>query len=488
MNPTNFFLTLIITTTLILSAFGADRALVIGIDNYQNPNVSRIQGGVADAKAMERFIQEKFGFNIKDIRTLTDSQATTLNIRESVKNWLIKDSKAGDRVFFFYSGHGARVLDQDGDEEDQRDEVIAPFDIDLTVQENNIVPRNFIRDDEINEWIGALFNRQLVMVFDSCNSGTLSRSADFPSKFLNLEAIPVAAKSFTDDQWSPKTKDLTTIIDKYMSNKTPNAVVISASQPNQTAAWFDSNGSLCNQPSPTAKYRGALAYLFEKAYQNGNPTLSQLNEFLINEMRKLQENKMMCQTNPDFQKPFLEFSQPKANQTLWGMANANRTKPNWEQSPIASLQNPLSKIQVSLNFKANNNSYKIGEAINYSVTVSEDAYIYVVVFSENNVATLPNSSSQIFLKKGEISNLGATAQEPLGKDVWVAIAAKQKIAGLENLSDDQQFTWDEVYKKIGVNELQSEIETVAKTRGAGSAKMKPSEWQTTSVIMTTLPK
>ncbi len=488
MNLSNVLLSTIIISTLILSAFGADKALIIGIDNYQNPNVSRVEGGVADARAMERFIQEKFGFKLKDIRTLTESQATTFNIRDSVKNWLIKDSKAGDRVFFFYSGHGARVLDQDGDEDDKRDEVIAPFDIDLIIQGDKVIPRNFIRDDEINEWIAALSNRQLVMVFDSCNSGTLSRSDGKPTKFLNLETLPTTSRSSSDEQWSPKSKDLTTIIDTYLDKKTPNAVVISASQPNQTAAWFDTNGSLCNQSSATAKYRGALAYLFEKAYQNGNPTLSQLNSFLTIEMQKLQENKMMCKTNSDFQKPLLEFSAPKANQTLWGMDSTNRVKPNLESPVIASLQNPLSKMQVGLNFNSHNNSYKIDDAIKYSVTVSEDAYLYVVVFSENNVATLPNSSDQIFLQKGKISNLSATAGEPLGKDVWVVIAAKQKIAGLENLPKDQQFTWDEIYKKIGIDELQSEIEIVAKTRGAGSAKMQPSEWQTASVVMTTLPK
>jgi hypothetical protein len=36
--------------------------------------------------------------------------------------WLVNDVKAGDSLFFMYSGHGTQVKDLDGDEDDGLDE------------------------------------------------------------------------------------------------------------------------------------------------------------------------------------------------------------------------------------------------------------------------------------------------------------------------------------------------------------------------------
>lgn len=496
MNFTKVAGTFLLVFVLSVAVFSEDRALIIGIDEYKgSPDINPIQGGIADARAMESLIQRKFGFSRSSIRTLLGSQATAFGIKDSVQNWLINGTKPGDRIFFFYSGHGARVADQDGDEtEDQRDEVIAPYDIEVNYINNKPAPKNFIRDDEVNEWLAALAGRQVVMVFDSCNSGTISRSLGKEnSKFLNLEALPVTTRGGGDEVRSPKTRDLSTVIDKYMSDKTPNAVIISAAQANQTATWMDTNESKCNENLSTAKYRGALAYLFEKAFESSNPTLSQLESYLTNEMVRLQDAKIMCKSSRDeYQKPWLEFDSSLANQSLWGMNNSSRIRPNWEQSPATALLNPLSKMKVSLNFNSPGEVYRIDDDIQYSVSIEEPAYLYVLVFSENNRANVifPYSENKSNFKQAGTHQFEAVAGEPLGRDVWVAIASKKRISALENLPDNEPFTWDELYSKIGLTELQTKVQEVARTRGAQSPGSKPgnTEWQSATKVMTTHPK
>lgn len=485
-----------------LAATATDRVLIIGIEHYRdekkcNAEMNNLQegcvtptyGGVSDALAMEKLAREKFVFPKNSIRILKESEATAANIRDSFKNWIIRDTRPGDRVFVFYSGHGARVKDDGTDESDEKDEILAPFDI-------QTVPAlsNFIRDDEINEWIAALTGRQVVMVFDSCHSGTISRSFGKSGKYLITEEI-IKSRSFTD-QFSDVPKitrsyDLSTTVDKYMSDKTPNVVVISAAQAYQQAMWFDANGSKCGVDPPNANYRGALAFLFEKIYQNGNPTLSQLDAELKNQMLKLGKagTGQLCPANNEYQVPVVEYGSNRANATLW---NNNSATPNWTQSVSAELQNPLSKIDVRLAFSSLNNSYRIGDNINYTVTVREEVYLYVIVFSEKNIATViyPYSEDQQKPKSVGTYNFSGNAQEPLGKDVWVVIASRKSLPNLENLPVNKLYSWQEIYDKIGVNKMQTQIQQIARTRGVGvpSGELKDTDWQTTTAVMETLPK
>ena len=111
------------------SATAADRVLIIGVEHYRDEKrcnaernnlqegcVTPTYGGVADALAMEKLVREKFGFPKNSIHTLTELRATAANIRDEFKNWIIRDTRPGDRVFVFYSGHGARVKDDGTDE------------------------------------------------------------------------------------------------------------------------------------------------------------------------------------------------------------------------------------------------------------------------------------------------------------------------------------------------------------------------------------
>ena len=42
--------------------------------------------------------------------------------------WVVNESRPGDTVWIHYSGHGGRVPDDDGDEDDGYDETLIPID------------------------------------------------------------------------------------------------------------------------------------------------------------------------------------------------------------------------------------------------------------------------------------------------------------------------------------------------------------------------
>ena len=66
-------------------------------------------------------------------------EPTRANI-ESAFGDIVRKSQPGDTVWIHYSGHGGRVEDQDGDEEDGFDETLIPVDFQQAGQ---------IRDDDL---------------------------------------------------------------------------------------------------------------------------------------------------------------------------------------------------------------------------------------------------------------------------------------------------------------------------------------------------
>lgn len=147
------------------------RALLVGIDDYQylNPLV----GSKQDVENMTKFIQSQWGYQSSQIRTLTDEQATRAAILAAFDDWLIRGSQAGDKVLFYYSGHGYFLTDDDSDERDGYDEALCPVDAGQALDGRKI---NMIRDDEINRRLKQLTGRQVTVIADACHSGSLTKN------------------------------------------------------------------------------------------------------------------------------------------------------------------------------------------------------------------------------------------------------------------------------------------------------------------------
>lgn len=88
-----------------------DRAVVVGINAYPvrttGPlkDFTPLDGCVNDARAIADFVVGKRGFKRSQVRLLTDAAATRRAMMAALR-WLVKGARPGDRLLFYYSGHG----------------------------------------------------------------------------------------------------------------------------------------------------------------------------------------------------------------------------------------------------------------------------------------------------------------------------------------------------------------------------------------------
>lgn len=148
-------------------------ALLVGINAYEDSRIRVLRGGLNDVEKMWDVLVGGFDFPPGHICVLRNEEATRDGILAAVRNHLVANARPGDVVVFYYSGHGAQVLDQaGGDEPDGLDETIVPYD-------SNMSGDRDIRDDTINELIREVAGKteNVTFIFDACSSGSASRGA-----------------------------------------------------------------------------------------------------------------------------------------------------------------------------------------------------------------------------------------------------------------------------------------------------------------------
>ncbi|KAG2236241.1 hypothetical protein INT48_008601 [Thamnidium elegans] len=151
---------------------GRKRALLIGINYIGSANA--LNGCINDVHNVKEFLITLYNFKAEDMVILTDDQTdakflpTKQNILSAMQ-WLVRDAQMNDSYFFHFSGHGGRVKDTDGDEDDGYDETIYPVDHDRYEGESGQIV-----DDEMHEIMVRPLpaGARLTCIFDSCHSGT----------------------------------------------------------------------------------------------------------------------------------------------------------------------------------------------------------------------------------------------------------------------------------------------------------------------------
>ncbi|KAH3666181.1 hypothetical protein OGAPHI_004370 [Ogataea philodendri] len=148
---------------------GTKKALLIGI-NYIGTN-NALRGCINDAHNMYNYLTQAQGYKAEDIVMLTDDQRELVKVPTKANmiramQWLVKDAKPGDSLFFHYSGHGGQEEDQDGDEEDGFDDCIYPVDF----QQSGSLIDDVMHDIMVRPLPAGC---RLTCIFDSCHSGTV---------------------------------------------------------------------------------------------------------------------------------------------------------------------------------------------------------------------------------------------------------------------------------------------------------------------------
>jgi len=147
------------------------RAVLFGI-RYKNTE-NELEGCVNDANNMGILLQTEFGYLEQNITIVTDDDDVFPPTKKNILNTLkkaVKQTKAGDTLTVFFSGHGTQQLCEEGDEDNNEDtpgfdDALCPCDYD---------DNGGITDDMLyhilveNLAVGA----KVRAIFDCCHSGT----------------------------------------------------------------------------------------------------------------------------------------------------------------------------------------------------------------------------------------------------------------------------------------------------------------------------
>jgi len=222
-------------------------ALLVGINQYPS---EPLRGCVNDMELQRHLLIHRFGFNPKDIYTLTDEKATRQGILEAFEEHLIRQAKPGDVVVYHYSGHGSRVFDPDPI-------VVEPGS--NGGLNGTLVPVNYGSIDGLPQQGGvvedimghtlfllmlALKSENFTAVLDSCYSGggtrpdVRVRSRDNQGKKLQISPME---KSY-QDQWLSRLNLSREDFVKLYRTGVAKGVVLAATNPEQTAIDIRFNG------------------------------------------------------------------------------------------------------------------------------------------------------------------------------------------------------------------------------------------------------
>ncbi|MCH8198315.1 MAG: caspase family protein, partial [Proteobacteria bacterium] len=135
--------------------FGAYHALVIGNNNYRE--LPKLKTAVNDARAVARLLSTDYGFSTKLLIDATRADVIAALARMRAK------LKANDNLLIYYAGHG--VIDD-----------VTERGYWLPVDAEQGVPTNWVSNDDITAMLRAIRANHIMVVADSCYSGTLVRA------------------------------------------------------------------------------------------------------------------------------------------------------------------------------------------------------------------------------------------------------------------------------------------------------------------------
>ncbi|TYI24096.1 hypothetical protein ES332_A06G209500v1 [Gossypium tomentosum] len=146
------------------------RAVLVGC-NYPKTQFG-LHGCINDVKTIKDAILN-FGFKESDINVLTDAPGSSVlptgaNIRDAL-NRMARNAKAGDVLFFYFSGHGTRIPIFQPGQPFKQDEAIVACDL------------NLITDVDFRRFVNRLpEGASFTILSDSCHSGATPVNPNMP--------------------------------------------------------------------------------------------------------------------------------------------------------------------------------------------------------------------------------------------------------------------------------------------------------------------
>ncbi|MDQ0588973.1 caspase family protein [Variovorax paradoxus] len=181
------------------AAFATPRALLVGVSELVNqPQALWLQAPRNDVMLMRDALQKQ-GFAAADITVLADGVSGALlpeaQAIHGALGRLLAQSRSGDFVLLYFSGHGTRLRDSGKryQEPDGLSENFLARDVRGTLGSDNALTGD-LRDADFDAWIQAFLARNVFVasVFDTCSANSMTRSSTADS--------PLVAEGPADDE------------------------------------------------------------------------------------------------------------------------------------------------------------------------------------------------------------------------------------------------------------------------------------------------
>jgi hypothetical protein len=299
-------LLLVLALPVVAASAQQRRALLVGIDGYDlwrapvvatapvaaSTPVARakapaLAGPVNDVRALRTALVSQQGFSEADVRLLTDRAATREGILQAIDS-LVSVARAGDVVLFYFAGHGSRRLNSRARTLSRLEPTIVPVDVNGGGFD--------IRTRELKARFAPLLDRrvELILIFDSCHSGGLTRTLDeVTTRFTGVDLRDAAD------------------IDSTPSLESRGALVLSAAQDYQVAIERRDTDGVAH---------GVFTSALLAAWQSGSP-----NEAIGQSFRRV---RAIVQSDGLAQEPVLAATSARAARTLFGgLADASAQRP-----------------------------------------------------------------------------------------------------------------------------------------------------------------
>lgn len=164
-------------------------AVCIGISQFADDRIRDLTICHQDAESFAKMLKTSCGFD--EVILLTNKRATRVAIEKAIRGTLAEKTGPNDEIVIYWSGHGARIADESGDETtDGKDEVLVPHDANMSGIES--IKKSVITDDTFGRWIQDLDGRRCLIVLDTCHSGGQS------NREKGLFRLPSDAKALVD--------------------------------------------------------------------------------------------------------------------------------------------------------------------------------------------------------------------------------------------------------------------------------------------------
>jgi hypothetical protein len=380
----------ILTTGIRSTRLPSNHALIITVSEYPR---SPLPGVVIDRKLGIEMAQ-RFGVPDKNIVLLSEQQVTREGLQQALQS-LNQSMMPGDRLFIYYSGHGARLYNK---ESKQCEESIVMQDM------------HFLSKNDFAQMIKPLSAKadKTIVMLDSCHAGGVAQTAsaraisaangDWRPKFMREVSSAECSQAVNVGSFSQsRGVDLAT---------TDNNIVILAAARKNEVAWSTSHGS-------------SLTYNFEQCLNgeavdtdhSGSISMQELTACVQARLDKTQDSSM------------LQHATLAGNSALVP-AFAGATGADGAADTLATLQDIYhqrdDRWQVQV--KLDQPTLKIGGNLTLSVRSDRDGFVYMFYRGSQ-----PDSFYLLFPNQLDSSNaLAANYELHLPRSSWTVTALGPK--------------------------------------------------------------